>query len=338
MRTRFAGMTDVGLMREHNEDNLLVMPDYHVVAVADGMGGHRSGDVASRLAVSTLSDFFAVTVGRDGTWPFAADPNLTEEENYIVTGLRLANRRIFDRSLKTMADFGMGTTIVTAMFDKTATRVTIGHVGDSRCYRIRGETITQLTRDHSLVSDAQYMAPWMTEEEIRRLPPNVITRALGIREDVVVDRTTEYTDMGDIYLLCSDGLSGLVKDPEIRDIVLNAAALDALYGETATFDGWVRGNVARFTPPATTGFRFVDVYTASGGTMANARAMAGRAATWLRTAGLTASLLDDDTVTMLAPEDYAHPVIFKRSALSHDDTTRYYPRRLFAASGFAPLP
>lgn len=226
MRTRFAGMTDVGLMREHNEDNLLVMPDYHVVAVADGMGGHRSGDVASRLAVSTLSDFFAVTVGRDGTWPFAADPNLTEEENYIVTGLRLANRRIFDRSLKTMADFGMGTTIVTAMFDKTATRVTIGHVGDSRCYRIRGETITQLTRDHSLVSDAQYMAPWMTEEEIRRLPPNVITRALGIREDVVVDRTTEYTDTGDIYLLCSDGLSGLVKDPEIRDIVLNAASLD----------------------------------------------------------------------------------------------------------------
>ena len=70
------------------------------------------------------------------------------------------------------------------------------------------------------------MAPWMTEEEIRRLPPNVITRALGIREDVVVDRTTEYTDMGDIYLLCSDGLSGLVKDPEIRDIVLNAASLD----------------------------------------------------------------------------------------------------------------
>ena len=226
MRTRFAGMTDVGLMREHNEDNLLVMPDYHVVAVADGMGGHRSGDVASRLAVSTLSDFFSVTVGRDGTWPFPADPNLTEEENYVVTGLRLANRRIFDRSLKTMADFGMGTTIVTAMFDKSATRVTIGHVGDSRCYRIRGEKISQLTRDHSLISDALHMAPWMTDEEIRRLPPNVITRALGIREDVLVDLMTEETDTGDIYLLCSDGLSGLVKDPEIRDIVLNAQTLD----------------------------------------------------------------------------------------------------------------
>jgi protein phosphatase len=226
MRTRFAGMTDVGLMREHNEDNLLVMPEYHVVAVADGMGGHRSGDVASRLAVSTLSDFFSVTVGRDGTWPFPADPNLTEEENYVVTGLRLANRRIFDRSLKTMADFGMGTTIVTAMFDKNATRVTVGHVGDSRCYRIRGEKITQLTRDHSLVSDALHMAPWMTEEEIKRLPPNVITRALGIREDVLVDLLTEETNAGDIYLLCSDGLSGPVKDNEMREIVLSAPSLD----------------------------------------------------------------------------------------------------------------
>jgi protein phosphatase len=226
MRTRFAGMTDVGLMREHNEDNLLVMPEYHVVAVADGMGGHRSGDVASRLAVSTLSDFFSVTVGRDGTWPFPADPNLTEEENYVVTGLRLANRRIFDRSLKTMADFGMGTTIVTAMFDKNATRVTVGHVGDSRCYRIRGEKIQQLTRDHSLVSDALHMAPWMTEEEIRRLPPNVITRALGIREDVLVDLLTEETSPGDIYLLCSDGLSGLVSDAQMCDIVTAAPSLD----------------------------------------------------------------------------------------------------------------
>ncbi len=151
----------------------------------------------------------------------------------------------------------------------------------------------------------------------------------------------DLTDVGRLHVMAHSGgylaTAAVVRAGGItalREVVL----LDALYGETTTFDGWVRGNVARFTPPATTGFRFVDVYTASGGTMANARAMAGRAATWLRTAGLTASLLDDDTVTMLAPDDYAHPVIFKRSALSHDDTTRYYPRRLFAASGFAPLP
>lgn len=226
MQTRFAGMTDTGLLREHNEDSFLLLPEYGTVAVADGMGGHRSGDVASQLAISTLSDFFSVVVGHDGTWPFPADPNLTEEENYVVTGLRLSNRRIFDRSLQKMADFGMGTTIVTAIFTKKADRVTIGHVGDSRCYRIRGAEITQMTRDHSLISDARHMAPWMTDEEVNQLPPNIITRALGIREDVTVDILTDDTAIGDVYLLCSDGLSGLVRDEQIHEIVTGAASLD----------------------------------------------------------------------------------------------------------------
>lgn len=226
MQTRFAGMTDTGLLREHNEDSLLLLPEYGVVAVADGMGGHRSGDVASQLAISTLSDFFSVVVGRDGTWPFPADPDLTEEENYVITGLRLANRRIFDRSLRTVADFGMGTTIVTAIFTRAADKVSIGHVGDSRCYRIRGDEILQMTRDHSLISDAKHMAPWMTNEEVSQLPPNVITRALGIREDVMVDLITDDTELGDVYLLCSDGLSGLVKDEQLLEIVTRSATLD----------------------------------------------------------------------------------------------------------------
>ncbi len=226
MHTRFAGMTDVGLLREHNEDNLLLLPEYGIVAVADGMGGHHSGEVASQLAISTLSDFFSVVVGRDGTWPFPADPALTDEENYIVTGLRLANRRIFDRSLRAMADFGMGTTIVACIFNKRADRVTIGHVGDSRCYRLRGTEIRQMTRDHSLISDARHMAPWMTTEEINLLPPNVITRALGIREDVVVDIMTEEAQEDDVFLLCSDGLSGMVSDEEIHQIVMRSSTLD----------------------------------------------------------------------------------------------------------------
>jgi protein phosphatase len=226
MQTRFAGMTDTGLLREHNEDNLLLMPDYGIIAVADGMGGHRSGDVASQLAVSTLSDFFEVVVGHDGTWPFPADPDKTDEENYVITGLRLANRRIFDRSLRTITDFGMGTTIVSAMFTRAADKVTVGHVGDSRCYRLRGGEILQLTRDHSLISDARHMAPWMTEQEVRQLPPNVITRALGIREDVIVDTRTDETALGDVYLLCSDGLSGLVSDEQILEIVTAAASLE----------------------------------------------------------------------------------------------------------------
>jgi serine/threonine protein phosphatase PrpC len=231
MRTRFAGRTDVGLLREHNEDSLLILPEYRIAAVADGMGGHRSGDVASQLAVTTLRDFFSIVVGRDGTWPFPADPNLSEEENYVVTSMRLANRRIFDRSLKTMADFGMGTTIVAAMFSKDASTVTVGHVGDSRCYRIRGDEILQMTRDHSLISDARHMAPWMSVEEVNQLPPNVITRALGIREDVLVDIVTEKTELGDVYLLCSDGLSGLVNNDQILEIVRRGEVLDGVSKE-----------------------------------------------------------------------------------------------------------
>jgi protein phosphatase len=226
MHTRFAGATDTGLLREHNEDSLLLLPEYGVIAVADGMGGHRSGDVASQLAISTLSDFFEVVVGRDGTWPFPADPHKSDEENYVITGLRLANRRIFDRSLRTLVDFGMGTTIVTAIFSRRADTVTVGHVGDSRCYRIRKDEILQMTRDHSLISDARHMAPWMTDEEMSQLPPNVITRALGIRDDVTVDVRIEQTQIGDVYLLCSDGLSGLVTDEQIHDIVIKAASID----------------------------------------------------------------------------------------------------------------
>lgn len=247
MKTRFAGATDVGHVRDHNEDSLVLLGDHRAVAVADGMGGHRSGDVASQLAVSTLSDFFSVTVGEDATWPFPADPALTDEENYLVTAIRLANRRIFDRSLSALADFGMGTTIVAAMLDAKAERITVAHVGDSRCYRIRGEEILQLTRDHSLIGDALVAAPWMSQAELSQLPSNVITRALGIREDVVVDYQTLATEPGDLYLLCSDGLTGMVDDEELREIMAEVVDLDeacAALIERANFYGGVDNTTA----------------------------------------------------------------------------------------------
>jgi serine/threonine protein phosphatase PrpC len=220
VRARFSGKTDVGRQRDQNEDALLLLSDLGVVAVCDGLGGHRSGHLASQLCVSTLTDFFLITVASDGTWPFPYDEGLSDEENYLFTGIRLANRRIFDRSLKNLSDFGMGTTCVTAMFDKTASHVSIAHVGDSRSYRVRDGDIIQLTRDHSLLSDALTLAPWMTEEEIGQLPPNVVTRALGIREEVEIDIHREATRLGDVYVLCSDGLSSLVTDEEVRDIIL----------------------------------------------------------------------------------------------------------------------
>ena len=223
MRLRLAGSTDVGRQRDQNEDAFVLLPEFSAFAVADGLGGHRSGQIASQLAVSTVSDFFTITVGADATWPFPYDDRLSEEENYLTTAARLANRRIFDRSQKTMADFGMGTTIVAGMFDKRADHFSVVHAGDSRCYRIREGVIAPLTRDHSLVSDAIHVAPWMTPEEIAQLPPSVITRALGIREDVLVDMRRETTQLGDIYVLCSDGLTGLVSDEGILDIVVDRA-------------------------------------------------------------------------------------------------------------------
>ncbi len=219
MQIRFAGRTDVGLLRERNEDSLVLVPDYRFAAVADGMGGHLSGDVASALAVATVEDFYAHTVGPDRTWPFPYDTDLTEEENCVVTGLRLANRRVFSQARKSDSDAGMGTTIVAVMFTQDAKQVIIGHVGDSRCYRIRDGAITQLTSDHSLVSEVTEIAPWLSEEEVAQLPKNVITRALGMSPDVLVDLLTTNTKPDDTYLLCSDGLNGMVTDELILETV-----------------------------------------------------------------------------------------------------------------------
>jgi serine/threonine protein phosphatase PrpC len=228
MRARFAGLTDVGLMRERNEDSLLVVPQHRFAAVADGMGGHLSGDVASGLAVSTLKDFYTNTVGPDRTWPFPYDQELTEEENCVVTAVRLANRQVFTRARQSRTEAGMGTTVVAIMFTPDVKQVIIGHVGDSRCYRVRDGKISQLTNDHSLVSEVAEIAPWLSEEEVRELPTNVITRALGMAPDVVVDLLTTTTKVGDLYLLCSDGLNGMVSDEEILATFADGKGLDEL--------------------------------------------------------------------------------------------------------------
>lgn len=228
MRARFAGLTDVGLIRERNEDSLLVFPEYRFAAVADGMGGHLSGDVASALAISTLQDFYANTVGPDRTWPFPYDQDLTEEENCMVAGVRLANRQVFTRARKTRSETGMGTTVVAVMFTPDLERVIVGHVGDSRCYRVRDGAIGQLTNDHSLVSEVSEIAPWLTDDEVRELPTNVITRALGMAPDVVVDLLTTPTRVGDLYLLCSDGLNGMVSDDEILEVLAQDKSLERI--------------------------------------------------------------------------------------------------------------
>jgi len=212
-------LTDVGLQREHNEDSYTVLPEHDLFIVADGMGGHRAGDVASRLATETIADFFRSTANEDVTWPYHFDTTLTEEENRLLTGIRIANRQIFERSVRSREYQGMGTTMVSMLFSETREAVFIGHVGDSRCYRVREGEIRLMTRDHSLVNDYLLAMPELTEEQRNELPKNVITRALGMQDHVVVDLQTDRPRPGDVYLLCSDGLSGMIPDDDILAIV-----------------------------------------------------------------------------------------------------------------------
>jgi protein phosphatase len=222
IRAVAAGLSDVGLQREHNEDSFVVLSEYDLFVVADGMGGHRAGDVASRIATETISEFFRTTANEDVTWPFHFDTNLSEEENRLLTGIRVANRQIFERSTKSREYHGMGTTVVGAMFSPKKQKMYIGHVGDSRCYRVRGGKIRQLTRDHSLINDYLLAMPDLSEEQKNELPKNVITRALGMQDQVVVDLQHDDPQPGDTYVLCSDGLSGMVSDDDIELIVASA--------------------------------------------------------------------------------------------------------------------
>jgi protein phosphatase len=220
MRITVAGTTDVGRKRAHNEDAFLLLPEEQLYCVADGMGGHASGEVASRIAVEELAEFFRLT-GRDeeATWPFAGEPGRRLDENRLLTGIRLANLRILERSGTDERMRGMGTTLVCAHFDKAVESVIIGHVGDSRAYLLRQGSIRQITEDHSLLND--YMRTrQLTPEEIVNFPhKNVIVRALGMKEQVEVDLQREPLRAGDVILLCCDGLSGMVPDERIAEII-----------------------------------------------------------------------------------------------------------------------
>jgi PPM family protein phosphatase len=192
------------------------------------MGGHRAGDVASRLATEAIVDFFRTTASDDFTWPFHFDARLSEEENRLLTGIKIANRQIVDRSNRSREYQGMGTTVVGALFNSKRGKMYIGHVGDSRAYRVRNGQIVQMTRDHSLVNDYLLAMPELTDEQRSELPKNVITRALGMQEQVAVDLQGDDAEIGDCYVLCSDGLSGMIDDAEIVQMLQSTNDLEEM--------------------------------------------------------------------------------------------------------------
>jgi PPM family protein phosphatase len=224
MRVIAAGVTDVGLQREHNEDSFCLLGEFSLFLVADGMGGHRSGDVASRMATSAIASFFRSSSGEDATWPFHFDTSRSIEENRLITGIKLANRHIYDVSNRNNEHQGMGTTIVGILFSPERQRLYVGHVGDSRCYRLRHGELQLLTRDHSLINDYLIAMPDLPDEQREELPRNVITRALGMSDLVTVDIIVESPEPGDVYMLCSDGLSSVLSPAELGEGLAHAAS------------------------------------------------------------------------------------------------------------------
>jgi len=203
-----AGVSDPGRKRRRNEDSFVVEPPLFVVA--DGMGGAQAGEVASRLAAATFREYHE------------ADELAPEER--VIAIVQEANRRIYDRASEDRSASGMGTTVTAALV--AGGRITIGHVGDSRAYRIRGESLEQLTDDHSLVADLVRGGRLSPEEADLHPQRSVITRALGTDPEVDVDALTVGAEPGDVFLLCSDGLTSMVGDDEILRIVAAAPTLD----------------------------------------------------------------------------------------------------------------
>lgn len=218
VKLEFAGETNVGMKRTHNEDNYAIFDEENLVIVADGMGGHASGEVASKMAVDALREFFdATSKDPEATWPYKMDKHRGYEENRLVTGIKLANLRIFESAQRDPKFRGMGTTVVSVI--ATREGIHIAHVGDSRVYRLRDHQLEQMTEDHSLLNDYLKMRK-LTEEEIANFPhKNVIVRALGMKDTVKVDTRLEAPRAGDTFILCSDGLSGPVNDDELQRIV-----------------------------------------------------------------------------------------------------------------------
>jgi PPM family protein phosphatase len=213
-----AGRTHVGMKRGHNEDSFRIYNEENLFIVADGMGGYSKGEVASQLAVDTLSQFFKETSDDiESTWPFKMDKGLSYEENRVIAGVKLANKQIYDYCSNSEKIQRMGTTIVVVLL--AGEDAYISHVGDSRVYLWRKGKLRQFTEDHSLLNEYIKLNK-LTEEQIKNFRhKNVIVRALGMSDRVKVDLGRSSLQPGDIFLLCSDGLSGMLEDSEIKNIV-----------------------------------------------------------------------------------------------------------------------
>ncbi len=219
MRIQFAVLSDVGRVRQNNEDTCLAETALGIFAVADVMGGHASGEVASRMAMDTLRKFLVQAKDdADATLRINGPPDSASPKDLLAQGVRLANHKIYQASQERSEYRGMGTTLVAVYFPSRS--AVLANVGDSRLYQIRSGAIEQMTEDHSLVWE-QYKQGLLPKEALSSAPhKNIVTRALGIHPTVEVDLRELSLQSGDILLFCTDGLSDLVEDHEMLGVVM----------------------------------------------------------------------------------------------------------------------
>ena len=224
MRLVSAGLTDVGCVRKHNEDSMRTEPELGLFVVADGLGGHAAGEVASQIVVDRVAQFVQQTVEKDRTWPLEYDVTLNYDGNRLKVALLLSDQAIVEDIRNNPERETMGSTVVACLVQ--GSRATLAHVGDSRAYILDPEGIRQITKDHSWVAE-QVTHGILTPDEARVHPfRNVITQALGNGGELDVSVQEFDLQKMDRLLLCSDGLSGMVTDSDIWSITMAEKSLE----------------------------------------------------------------------------------------------------------------
>lgn len=212
------GQTDTGSVRDHNEDAIVYDDDIALAILADGMGGHRGGEMASAITVSTVLEEITDKVKNLTVGETDNDTGYSAETLIVHEAINLANKNVHDSSESNAQYRGMGTTIVVVLFYDN--RFTVAHVGDSRLYRLRNGELKQITRDHSLMREMIDRGLYTPEEARKSLNKNLITRAIGIDSKVQVDIQEDIAMVNDIYLLCSDGVTDMIEDDLIKSVMI----------------------------------------------------------------------------------------------------------------------
>ncbi len=221
MKLLAAGNTDKGRCRANNEDSIFLEEKLALYVVADGMGGHAAGEVASQLAVDTVREYAQKSFSNKEPFLGEFNPNFCDATNHVAYAIRLANQSVYEASLRNSAWRSMGTTL-TAVVACSGNRLGVANVGDSRAYLIRNHTIQQITRDHTIVAEQVRQGLMTKEEAARSEAKNFITRAVGCDYQVEIDVDEYDLENEDRILLCSDGLTTMVPDDVILSIVNSA--------------------------------------------------------------------------------------------------------------------